>query len=443
MISESTFISLRQASINLASCTTEQRNKALSAVANSLQTMASSILEANKNDVLREQKKGTKESLIDRLTLNKERISAIINSLNSVIAQASPIGRIVDGWTTPNGLKIEQVRVPIGVTAIIYESRPNVTIDAFALAYKSGNAILLRGSSSAIESNKAIVKAIKAGLSSTDESEKNNHSDILKQNNAIGISDAVELAPSESHDEIDQIVTARGKIDLVLPRGSKRLIQTVLDKARVPVIETGSGICHLFIDESANITEAVNIAENAKLQRPGVCNAIETVLVHKSVIETFIPALVEKFAGRAQLRCDAQTYAIAIKTAQNSQNQKTQTTDIIPATDNDFGFEFLDYILAIKTVDSLREAITHINKNNTKHSESIITTNMENADLFQEQVDASCVYVNASTRFTDGEEFGFGTELGISTQKLHARGPMGLNALTTTKYFIRGKGQIR
>jgi glutamate-5-semialdehyde dehydrogenase len=429
MISENIFKSLRQASVQLAACTIEQRNNALEVVANSLQTMTSSILTANNIDVTRERQKGTKESLIDRLMLSAERMRGIINSLNSVIAQPSPIGRVLDGWTTPTGLKIEKVCVPIGVTSIIYESRPNVTIDAFALAYKSGNAILLRGSSSAIESNRAIVKVIKEALQSCQDTG--------------GISDAVELAPSKDHDEVEQIVTARGKIDLVLPRGSKRLIQMVLDKAKVPVIETGSGVCHLYIDESADIPMAVKIAENAKLQRPGVCNAIETILVHKNCVNTFIPALVECFAGRAQLRCDEQSFLSAKKTTASSDNEKIQKTDIIAATTNDFGYEFLDYIVAIKTVNSVQEAIEHINTHNTKHSESIITKNMENATLFQEQVDAACVYVNASTRFTDGEEFGFGTELGISTQKLHVRGPMGLSALTTTKYLINGKGNIR
>ncbi|OJF77376.1 MAG: glutamate-5-semialdehyde dehydrogenase [Treponema sp. CETP13] len=433
MIPETTYSTLRIASRKLATCSEEEINNALKNVAISLEKQKKLILEANRHDIERERQKGTKESLIDRLSLSEERLTAIINSLNSVIAQPSPIGKVVDGWTTPNGLKIEQVRVPIGVTAIIYESRPNVTIDAFALAYKSGNSILLRGSSSAINSNKAIVKAIKEGLSTS----RNPNS--LK----VGIPEALELAPSIDHSEVDEIVTARGKIDLVLPRGSKRLIQTVLDKARVPVIETGSGVCHLYVDKTADIESAVKIAENAKLQRPGVCNAIETLLVHKDIINSFIPVLVETFLGRAQLRCDEQTLLIAKKAAVSSQNEATKNTDIIPATQEDFGYEFLDYILAIKTVNSVNEAIEHINKFNTKHSESIITQNMNNATKFQEEVDASCVYVNASTRFTDGEEFGFGTELGISTQKLHVRGPMGLQALTTTKYFIRGKGQIR
>jgi len=429
MISENTFTSLRQAAVELAACTIAQRDSALKVVANSLKTMTPEILKANNIDVKRERAKGTKESLIDRLMLSAERMNGIINSLNSVIAQPSPIGRVLDGWTTPTGLKIEKVCVPIGVTSIIYESRPNVTIDAFALAYKSGNAILLRGSSSAIESNKAIVKVVKEALQSCQ--------------NSGGISNALELAPSKDHDEVEQIITARGKIDLALPRGSKRLIQMVLEKAKVPVIETGSGVCHLYVDESADVHMAVKIAENAKLQRPGVCNAIETILVHKNCVRTFIPALVECFAGRAQLRCDKQTFLLAKKTVSESDNKKTQKTDLLTATTDDFGYEFLDYIVAIKTVNSIQEAIEHINTHNTKHSESIITKSMENATLFQDQVDAACVYVNASTRFTDGEEFGFGTELGISTQKLHARGPMDLNALTTTKYLIHGKGNIR
>ncbi|HZK20447.1 MAG TPA: glutamate-5-semialdehyde dehydrogenase [Treponemataceae bacterium] len=429
MILESTFSSLRHAATDLAKRTTEQKNESLLAVAQSLKNMTPSILAANKIDVERERQKGIKESLIDRLTLTPERMKGVIHSLKKVVAQPSPIGRIEAGWRTPNDLKIEQVRVPIGVTAIIYESRPNVTIDAFALAYKSGNSILLRGSSSAIESNKAILVAIKQGLLNSE------------QNGSVP--NAVELAPSEDRNEVEQIITARGKIDLVLPRGSTNLIQLVLEKATVPVVETGSGICHLYVDESADLTMAVRIAKNAKLQRPGVCNAIETLLVHKNCIKSFIPALVENFAGQAQLFCDKQTISIAKKAASESKNQKTTLTDIQAATDEHFGYEFLDFILAIKTVDSVEAAIEHINTYNTKHSDSIVTTNMENADVFQEQVDASCVYVNSSTRFTDGEEFGFGTELGISTQKMHVRGPMGLEALTTTKYIVRGKGHIR
>ncbi|MBO5136996.1 MAG: glutamate-5-semialdehyde dehydrogenase [Spirochaetaceae bacterium] len=418
---------LRAGSEKLALHSANQKNKALAEVIASIDSNRKEILAANAIDVDKAIASGTKESLVDRLRLTTQRLDGILDSIRIIIEQTDPVGQCVSGWITPNGLRITQKRVPLGVAAIIYESRPNVTVDAFALAYKSGNAILLRGSSSALESNKALVKAIKQGLSTSNGTL------------VTGVPEAIELACSGSRDEVDAILNATGYIDVVLPRGGSQLIKMVVEKARVPVIETGSGVCHLFVDESADLNMATDIAENAKLQRPGVCNAIETLLVHRAVAEKFLPLLEERFAGKAQFRCDLESLSL-IKSFAEKNGRKDC---VVAATEEDFGCEFLDNILVIKIVSGVEEAVSYINSHNTHHSESIVTKNLENATLFQRCVDAACVYVNASTRFTDGGEFGFGAELGISTQKLHARGPMGLTALTTTKYFIEGEGQIR
>ncbi|MEE1166834.1 MAG: glutamate-5-semialdehyde dehydrogenase [Treponema sp.] len=406
---------LRTGAQSLALQNASIKNKALTAVAAALDTQRVEIIAANKKDVDIARVNGTSESLIDRLSLDDKRIDGIIESLKIVIAQSDPIGEETAGWKTPNGLSIRQVRVPLGVVAIIYESRPNVTVDAFSLAYKSGNAILLRGSSSAFNSNKAIVKVIKNALATVEG----------------GVPESIELVEVKEHDhsDVDAILNAVGKIDVVLPRGGKRLIQNVVSNARIPVIETGSGVCHLYIDDAADLEMAVKVAENAKIQRPSVCNAIECIVVNKTVAEKFLPMLEEKFSGRVKFHADE----IAIKYLKNA----------VAATEEDFGNEYLDYECCIKTVANVEEAIAYINSHNTKHSESIITESRANARLFQAKIDASCVYVNASTRFTDGGEFGFGAELGISTQKLHARGPMGIKALTTTKYLIEGEGQTR
>lgn len=421
---EEKYVSLRKGSEQLALQTAQQKNSVLESVAQALDKNRSEILKANEQDIQAARANGTKESLIDRLMLDNKRIDGIISSLRIVIAQTDPVGEEVAGWKTPNGLTIRQVRVPLGVMAIIYESRPNVTVDAFCLAYKSGNAILLRGSSSAYNSNKAIVKIIKDALAAADG----------------GVPEAIELVDVKEHDhsDVDAILTAVGKIDVVLPRGGKKLIQSVVQNARVPVIETGSGVCHLYIDESANLEMAVKVAENAKIQRPSVCNAIECILVNKEVATQFLPLLAKQFAGRVKFHADKEAYKIFADGHFNSFNDL-----VIPATDEDYGNEYLDYECLVKVVADVNEAIEYINAHNTKHSESIITESRANAKLFQAKVDASCVYVNASTRFTDGGEFGFGAELGISTQKLHARGPMGIKALTTTKYLIDGEGQIR
>ena len=412
--------SLKSGAEKLALQTACEKNKSLEAVAAALDSNRKKIIEANKKDIDAARANGTKESLIDRLSLDDKRITGIIDSLKIVLAQTDPIGEETAGWKTPNGLTIRQVRVPLGVVAIIYESRPNVTVDAFCLAYKSGNAILLRGSSSAYNSNKAIVEIIKEALSNVDG----------------GVPESIELVEVKEHDhsDVDAILTAVGKIDVVLPRGGKKLIQTVVSNARIPVIETGSGVCHLYIDDSANLEMACKVAENAKIQRPSVCNAIECIVVNKNIADKFLPMLAKKFDGRIKFHADEYSFNLLSGTA---------NTSVEKATDEDFGNEYLDYECCIKTVENIEEAISYINRHNTKHSESIITESRANAKLFQAKIDASCVYVNASTRFTDGGEFGFGAELGISTQKLHARGPMGIKALTTTKYLIDGDGQTR
>lgn len=411
---------LRKGSEKLALQTANEKNLALKNVAIALDKNRQKIIDANQKDINCARENGIKESLIDRLMLDDKRINGIIDSLNIVIAQTDPIGEEVAGWKTPNGMNIRQVRVPMGVVAIIYESRPNVTVDAFCLAYKSGNAILLRGSSSAYNSNKAIVEIIK---------------NALEEN---GVPSAIELVETDgkSHDDVQQILTAVGKIDVVLPRGGAKLIQNVVSNAKVPVIETGSGVCHLYVDEFADLEMAVNVAENGKIQRPSVCNALECILVNKKIYKEFLPLMEKRFAGRVKIKADELSFDVLSNCSENADY-------IEKACDEDYGFEFLDYACVVKVVNSVEDAISYINSHNTKHSESIITNDRNNARLFQAKVDASCVYVNCSTRFTDGGEFGFGAELGISTQKLHTRGPMGIKALTTTKYLIDGDGQTR
>ena len=405
----------------LARADSETKNKALLAMADRLEAACDTILAANALDVAASRGQ-ISEVMLDRLTLTKQRIYDMAEGVRQVAKLPDPVGQVRRQVDRPNGLVIRRVGVPLGVVAIIYESRPNVTVDAFCLAYKSGNAILLRGSSSAYNSNKAIVEIIKEALENT-------------QN---GVPSAIELVETDgkSHDDVQQILTAVGKIDVVLPRGGAKLIQNVVSNAKVPVIETGSGVCHLYVDEFADLEMAVNIAENGKIQRPSVCNALECILVNKKIYKEFLPMMEKRFAGRVKIKADELSYDVLSNCSANA--------DFIQkACDEDFGFEFLDYACVVKVVDSIDDAIFYINNHNTKHSESIITNDRNNARLFQAKVDASCVYVNCSTRFTDGGEFGFGAELGISTQKLHARGPMGIKALTTTKYLIDGEGQIR
>jgi len=415
------FISLKKAQVKLAVENAAAKNKALAAAASAIDRDRAAILAANENDVKKARAAGMKESLVDRLFLNDKRIDGIIEGIEVVIRQDDPIGKVKAGWTLPNGLFIEQVSAPMGVAAIIYESRPNVTADCASLAYKAGCSILLRGSSSALESNKALVKSIKAGLAE-----------------GGGIADAVALAESGSRDEVDVILNARGFIDVVLPRGGRDLIRRVVENARIPVIETGEGNCHIYVEPSADMDDAVKIIANAKLQKPGVCNAVETLLVHREALSALMPPLASCLAGKAELRCDAES-----KAAISSGNDIPSGIVVKDASEEDWETEFLDLILAVKTVVSCEEAIAHINRYGTKHSEAILSRDLLSAEQFRKGVDASCVYVNASTRFTDGGVFGFGSELGISTQKFHVRGPMGMEALTTYKYLISGSGQVR
>jgi len=413
----SIFKSLKTAQAALALEDRKAKDAALEKAARAIEAAGQEILAANARDVEKARAGGMKEALVDRLMLNPARIQDIVDGVAQIIRLEDPVGRIKAGWKTPNGLLIKQVTVPMGTVSIIYESRPNVTVDAFSLAYKAGCAILLRGSSAALESNRALVKAIKKGLGEG------------------GIPGAVELADSGSRDEVDEILGARGWIDAVLPRGGKELIRRVVDNARVPVIETGEGNCHIYVEPSADMNRAVEIIANAKLQKPGACNAVETVLVHRNVVATLMPLLARRLAGKAELRCDRESLAAI--------GPLPAGLAVKDAVEEDWATEFLDYILAVKTVASVDEAIAHINTWGTQHSEAILTNDLRAAEEFCRRVDAACVYTNASTRFTDGGEFGFGAELGISTQKFHARGPMGLDALTTIKYRVTGSGQIR
>ena len=413
------FKSLKTAGALLAQCDRKAKDAALESAAQAIEAAADEIILANAKDVEKARAGGMKEALVDRLTLNPERIKGICAGVRTVISLDDPIGKVKSGWNTLNGLFIEQVTVPLGTAAIIYESRPNVTVDAFSLAYKAGCAILLRGSSAALESNKVLVKEIKRGLEKT------------------GVPGAVELADSGSRDEVNDILNARGWIDVVLPRGGKDLIQHVVTNARIPVIETGEGNCHIYVEPSADINNAVDIIVNAKLQRPGVCNAVETLLVHRDIAGELLPLTAKALAGKAELRCDAEALGVIKASGLPS------GLVLKEAVEEDWGKEFLDNILAVKIVGSVDEAIDHINTYGTQHSEAILSNDLKATDDFCRRVDAACVYVNASTRFTDGEMFGFGAELGISTQKFHVRGPMGLDALTAIKYRVRGTGQIR
>ncbi len=391
----------------------QRKNEALRSIADSVDKNRKNILEGNIIDVENSRKNGMPESIIDRLLLNDKRIDAMIDSINRIVDLDDPIGKVENGWTLPNGLRIMKVKVPIGAIGMIYEGRPNVTVDSAVLCLKSGNTVLLKGSASAQNSNIALVNAIKSGLERVD----------FDQN-------AVELIEDTSHKAVEEMIKMRAYLDLLIPRGGKSLIDFVVQNATVPTLETGAGNCHIFVDESADLNMALRIIENAKVQRPGTCNAAEKVLIHQKVAGTFLPMLYEKLkALKVEMRgCE-------------------ESLKIVPsmkkATDEDWPTEYLDLILGIKIVKDIDEAIDHITKYGTKHSESIITNNYQNALKFTSEIDAAAVYINASTRFTDGGEFGFGAEIGISTQKLHARGPIGLNELTSYKYVIHGEGQIR
>ncbi len=402
---------LKETSYELGTVSTHIKNDALNKVAESIKKHQSFILEENNKDIKVAMEKGTKESLIDRLRLNQERIDGMTESINTIIKLKDPIWKSNDVWTLENGLTISKMTVPLGVIGIIYESRPNVTVDSFSLALKSGNGILLRGSSSAIHSNKALVYAIKQGLKNSEISE-----------------DVIQLIDDLDRNVVKEMLTLNAYIDVIVPRGGAELIRFVVDHATVPTIETGVGNCHVYVDESADLDKALKIVVNAKAQRPGVCNACETTLIHKAVADKFLPKLHQALKDKVELRgCPSTKERIPVN----------------DATEEDWKEEFLDYILAVKVVEDMTDAISHIQKYGSKHSESIITENFTNANIFLRRVDAAAVYVNASTRFTDGGEFGFGGELGISTQKIHARGPMGLNELVTVKYTIVGNGQIR
>lgn len=403
----------KEASRESAKLGTLEKNEGLLAVAEELIQQTPFLLAENEKDIQAALEKGVKDSLIDRLRLTEQRIQDMAEGLRQIAALEDPIGEVLEMKTRPNGLRIGKKRVPLGVVGIIYESRPNVTADAFGLCFKTGNAVILRGGSDAIHSNQAIVHAIKEAL----------RKEKLCQ-------DLILLVEDTSRETVQQMMKLHQYIDVLIPRGGAGLIANVVENSTVPVIETGTGNCHIFVDESADLAMAVDIIENAKTQRMGVCNACESLVIHEKVAEKVIPDIVERLhMHQVEVRGDERAQAIS--------------RGIAPATEEDWGTEYLDAIISLKVVNGLEEAIAHINRYNTGHSESIITKDYDHALQFQDEIDAAAVYVNASTRFTDGFEFGFGAEIGISTQKLHARGPMGLLALTTTKYIIFGNGQIR
>jgi glutamate-5-semialdehyde dehydrogenase len=391
----------------------EEKNNAIRSCAEALLNAEADIMAANEEDVKTAEKNCMKSSLIDRLRLTQARLKGMADGLMEIWSLPDPIGEVLSMNVRPNGLTIGQKVVPLGVIGIIYESRPNVTADAFGLCFKSGNAVILRGGSDAINSNKAIVKALRQGLK-----------------NAGCIEDALQLIEDTSREAVQEFMRMSDFIDLLIPRGGAGLIKSVKENSKIPVIETGTGNCHVYVDEFADFDMALNIIDNAKTQRLGVCNACESLVIHEKISKEFIPLLYDRLhAKEIEIRADERGCAIA--------------NGCVPATEEDYGTEYLDKIISLKVVDSIEEAIAHINNYNTKHSEAIITKDYDHALKFLNEIDAAAVYVNASTRFTDGHEFGFGAEIGISTQKLHARGPMGLKALTTTKYIIFGNGQIR
>lgn len=398
----------------IAKLSTAAKNDLLNQVAKALVAESAYIITENAKDMAIAKENGISEIMQDRLLLTEDRIAGIAEGVRQVADLQDPIGQVVRGYTNLDGLKIVQKRVPMGVIAMIFESRPNVSIDAFSLAFKTNNAIILRGGRDAINSNKALVTVARKALE-----------------NAGITADAVQLVEDTSHEVAEELMAATKYVDLLIPRGGARLIQTVKEKAKVPVIETGVGNCHIYVDKYANLDMATQIVINAKTQRPSVCNAAESLVVHADIAEDFLPNL-EKAISKVQaveFRADKK----ALKLMEKS----------VPASPEDFATEFLDYIMSVKVVDSLDEAIGWINTYTTSHSEAIVTQDISRAEQFQDDVDAAAVYVNASTRFTDGFVFGLGAEIGISTQKMHARGPMGLEALTSTKFYINGQGQIR
>ncbi|MBI5223525.1 glutamate-5-semialdehyde dehydrogenase [Candidatus Micrarchaeota archaeon] len=403
---EEIFANAKLASQKLLLLNTEEKNVILNKMADAIDSNAKAIIEANSKDVEDAKSKMT-EAELDRLRLTKERVKSIANDIRTIADLKDPIGD-EEGWTVSNGLKIRKVRVPFGVIGAIYESRPNVTADIAALCIKSGNAAVLRGSSNALNSNRAIMEAIKIAVPQF----------------------AVQFVDTSDRSAVELMMKARGKLDLLIPRGGAGLIRRTVEESRVPVIETGTGNCHVFVDESADLEQAIQIIINSKCQRPGTCNSEEKLLIHKKVADRFVPMIAKALREKGvELRACPLTRMIL--------------QDAKPATEADWGTEYLDLIIAIKIVQDVNEAISHINKYNSKHTEAILTNNYQNAERFAKLIDAAAINVNASTRFTDGGQYGFGAEVGISTQKLHARGPMGLAELTTYKYVVSGNGQIR
>lgn len=403
----------KQAAAKLAVTSTAVKNAALLAMAAALESQQSEILAANERDMTAAAAKGMKSSMLDRLKLTAERISGMADGLRQVAGLADPVGNVIDGKTLPNGLHITKIRVPLGVIGIIYEARPNVTADAAGLCLKSGNAVILKGGSEAMESNKTVAAI------------------LAQAAEGAGIpAGSIQFIDTSDRQAVQDLIHMNGLVDVVIPRGGAGLIQAVVRNASVPVIETGAGVCHTYVDKDANVEMAMKIAFNAKVQRPSVCNAMETLLVHKDIADKFLPMMLMMYNSSAvEIRGD--------KAVQEYSGQ------VHPATEEDWSTEYGDLRLSVKIVDSIEEAMAHIAKYGTGHSECIVTDNYQAAQLFQYTVDAAAVYVNASTRFTDGNEFGFGAEIGISTQKLHARGPMALPELTSTKYLINGNGQVR
>ena len=398
----------------ISSAPTMQKNKALAAISKALIENSSLIIAENAKDIAAAKENGMSEAKQDRLMLDASRIEGIAKGVDQIIALGDPIGEIIGGGNRPNGLQIIKTRVPLGVIGIIFESRPNVTVDAAALCLKTGNVVILKGGKEAINSNICLGKIMREAVGSA------------------GLpADIIQVVENTDRETTNELMRLNGYVDVIIPRGSANLIQAVVRNATVPVIETGAGNCHVYVDASADLDMAVEITDNAKTQRPSVCKAIESLLVHKDVAEKFLPMIAERFKSHNVkiYGCD-RTIAIL-------------GSSVEKATETEYATEFNDYIIAVKVVDDIDEAIAHIRKYSTKHSECIVTSSLENARKFQTQVDAAAVYVNASTRFTDGGEFGFGAEIGISTQKLHARGPMGLAELTTVKYLINGNGQVR
>jgi len=401
---------LKEEAKALGSLKGEEKNRALYSVIEALEADEEKILQANRQDLQKAREAGVRESLVDRLALDSSRLSGIKEALREVIALKDPVWTSAKTWTLENGLTLSKMTVPLGVVGIIYESRPNVTVDAFALGFKSGNGVLLRGSSSALNSNRALVAAIHKGLKKAGISPK-----------VLGFID------DDRRELVLEMLHMKGEIDLIIPRGGKGLIDFVVDNAKVPTVETGVGNCHLYVDSDGDLAMAMEILKNGKIQRPGVCNALETLLVHESMAEDFIKKLPKALQGVTLRGCPSTDKIISVE----------------KATEQDWKEEYLDLILAVRVVKDLSEAIKHIDQYGTGHSEAIVTKNYNHAIEFQRKVDAAAVYVNASTRFTDGGAFGFGGEMGISTQKVHARGPMGLEELVTTKYIAQGEGQIR